>query len=168
MTRFLYSSKNGDSIQKICVGKNVTTLNERAFAGSSTDGTDLREIDFVSGSKLKIIHGYAFANQSLERVGVDGTDQMPSGLTLVAGYSFYQTYNLRSIDLSAATNLTDIMECAFADSGISSVQLPDSLTGISDSAFSDCRNLTSISFPAGITYFGPRVLKNCTSMTEVV
>lgn len=168
VTRFLYSSKNGDSIQKICVGKNVTTLNERAFAGSSTDGTDLREIDFVSGSKLKIIHGYAFANQSLERVGVDGTDQMPSGLTLVAGYSFYQTYNLRSIDLSAATNLTDIMECAFADSGISSVQLPDSLTGISDSAFSDCRNLTSISFPAGITYFGPRVLKNCTSMTEVV
>lgn len=168
VTRFLYSSKNGDSIQKICVGKNVTTLNERAFAGSSTDGTDLREIDFVSGSKLKIIHGYAFANQSLERVGVDGTDQMPSGLTLVAGYSFYQTYNLRSIDLSAATNLTDIMECGFADSGISSVQLPDSLTGISDSAFSDCRNLTSISFPAGITYFGPRVLKNCTSMTEVV
>lgn len=168
VTRFLYSSKNGDSIQKICVGKNVTTLNERAFAGSSTDGTDLREIDFVSGSKLKIIHGYAFANQSLERVGVDGTDQMPSGLTLVAGYSFYQTYNLRSIDLSAATNLTDIMDCAFADSGISSVQLPDSLTGISDSAFSDCRNLTSISFPAGITYFGPRVLKNCTSMTEVV
>lgn len=168
VTRFLYSSKNGDSIQKICVGKNVTTLNERAFAGSSTDGTDLREIDFVSGSKLKIIHGYAFANQSLERVGVDGTDQMPSGLTLVAGYSFYQTYNLRSIDLSAATQLTDIMECAFADSGISSVQLPDSLTGISDSAFSDCRNLTSISFPAGITYFGPRVLKNCTSMTEVI
>lgn len=168
VTRFLYSSTNGDSIQKICVGKNVTTLNERAFAGSSTDGTDLREIDFVSGSKLKIIRGYAFANQSLERVGVDGTDQMPSGLTLVAGYSFYQTYNLRSIDLSAATELTDIMECAFADSGISGVKLPDSLTGISDSAFSDCRNLTSISFPAGITYFGPRVLKNCTSMKEVV
>ncbi|MGN0967672.1 MAG: leucine-rich repeat protein [Oscillospiraceae bacterium] len=167
VTRFLINSTNGDSIQKICVDTNVTTLNDRAFAGSSK-GTDLREIDFISGSQLEKIYGYAFSNPGLERVGVDGTDRMPSGLTLVAGYSFYQTYNLRSIDLSAATNLTDISECAFADSGIASVQLPNSLTGIGDSAFSDCRNLTSISFPAGITYFGPRVLKNCTSMTEVI
>lgn len=162
-SRFLYNSAAGDSIQKVCLGANVTEVQEYAFCG---DG-GLREVELPTTSKLECIGSYAFVNENLERVGVNGTDKMPSTLKYVLHYSFYQTYNLRSIDLSG-TKVEDLYDCAFTNSGISSVTLPDGLLRVGDSVFAGCRNLTSISFPAGIEYFGPRVLKNCISMTEVV
>ena len=46
-------------------------------------------------------------------------------------------------------------------------RVPDGVTGIGDSAFEDCTNLTGIEFPDGFTSIGNSSFKGCSSLTDV-
>ena len=51
---------------------------------------------------------------------------------------------------------------------ISSITLPNGLTGILSSAFSGCSNISSISIPSTVTSIGDRAFANCSKITEIV
>ena len=57
-----------------------------------------------------------------------------------AGYSFYSTQKLKSIELPSS--LTRMDDCAFYDSGLESIEIPDSLVTIGYSIFGYCINMT--------------------------
>ena len=65
-------------------------------------------------------------------------------------YSFYNSYTS-----SGKPSLT-------------SVVLPQSLTGIGLRAFENCSGLTSIVIPAGVTNIGRSAFQNCTSLTSLI
>ena len=48
-----------------------------------------------------------------------------------------------------------------------SVEIPDSVTEIGDSAFSGCHSLTSVSLPEGLKVINSRVFENCTKLSEI-
>ncbi|MDE6473490.1 MAG: leucine-rich repeat domain-containing protein, partial [Clostridia bacterium] len=45
--------------------------------------------------------------------------------------------------------------------------IPSSITSIGDSAFYDCRSITSIEIPSGVTSIGDYVFYNCSSITSI-
>jgi len=51
--------------------------------------------------------------------------------------------------------------------GVTSVVLPQELTIIGDSVFSDCSSLTSVSFPEGLQQVGENAFFGCSSLTSV-
>ena len=60
-----------------------------------------------------------------------------------------------------------IREGAFANSPITSVTIPNSVTSIGGEAFQDCSSLTSIAIPNSITSIGNYAFAGCSSLTSI-
>ena len=65
-------------------------------------------------------------------------------------------------------SVTSIGNSAFSDcSGLMSIIIPNSVTSIGIYAFSNCSDLTSITIPDSITSIGRSTFKGCRSLTEI-
>ena len=65
-------------------------------------------------------------------------------------------------------SVTSISEGAFSGfSGLASITIPESVTSIGDFAFSDCSGLTSINIPNSVTSIGDGVFYRCTSLASI-
>ena len=57
---------------------------------------------------------------------------------------------------------------AFAGCSLSNIAIPDSVTAIGDSAFSDCSSLSNIVIPDSVTYIGYCAFYDCSSLPNIV
>ena len=65
-------------------------------------------------------------------------------------------------------SVTSIGSSAFSDcSSLTSITIPDSVTSIGSSAFSDCSSLTSITIPDGVTSIDWSAFRDCSSLTSI-
>ena len=66
-------------------------------------------------------------------------------------------------------NVTTIFTNAFLNAPITSIQIPNSVTGIGSSAFSGCTSLTSVEFgePAKLESIGYYAFKGCSSLSTI-
>lgn len=62
--------------------------------------------------------------------------------------------------------ITTVVSNCFSNTVFGSIVLPDSITSIEGSAFSNCKYLTSVTLPQGITHFNAELFRGCTSLTE--
>ena len=60
-----------------------------------------------------------------------------------------------------------IASCAFYTSSLTSLELPNNLKVISNSAFSQCINLNTIIIPTSLTFIGAYAFLNCTSLSKI-
>jgi hypothetical protein len=63
--------------------------------------------------------------------------------------------------------VTAIFPYTFADSGVSCVTLPSTLTDIYEGAFSNAKNLTAITLPASLTGIGSSVFRSASNLATV-
>ena len=84
-------------------------------------------------------------NETIESVYI------PDTVTVIQDYAFWYDTNLTSIRLSQ--NLTSIGNDAFRQCGISSIEIPDSVTEMSSTPFGACMDLTEIVFSPENTRF---------------
>ena len=87
-------------------------------------------------------------------------------------------YNSYSGDIVIPGNLiinghnyivTLIDSCAFKNcTGLTSVQLPNSLTAINQEAFAGCTSLSMVDIPYCVTTIGEHAFEGCTSLTDVL
>lgn len=85
----------------------------------------------------------------------------------VRARAFYQCAGLSSIDLPAS--LTIIGSYAFSGcSGLTTIALPSGLTSIGQSAFYGCSGLTSIVVPEGLTSIESSTFCSCSGLTSIV
>ena len=66
-------------------------------------------------------------------------------------------------------SVTKIRDSAFSDcSSLSNIAIPDSVTAIGDSAFSDCSSLSNIVIPNSVTAIGDGAFFGCSSLPNIV
>lgn len=75
--------------------------------------------------------------------------------------------NEKVTNLSVPYSVKQIKPCAFYNCSLESVILPNGLTTIGESAFSNCQNLMSIVIPNTISTIGANAFSNCLSLYSV-
>ena len=109
---------------------------------------------------LTSVGGYAFRNCALLT-----TVEIPSGVTSIGEYAFYYCTSLTDVDI--ATSVTSIGKYAFAESGVTSVCIPYSVTTIEERTFANCKGLKSVKIPHCIKTINDLAFTGCTNLTEV-
>jgi Leucine-rich repeat (LRR) protein len=76
-----------------------------------------------------------------------------------------QTYKLKTIELPSG--VTEIGQCAFQYTGIEEVDIPAGVTRLEQYTFSYCKNLKKATLPDGITYIGYSCFSEDTELLDV-
>lgn len=145
--------------------------------------------------RLKSVNGYHFSNcDSLYSISVDEKNpylcsdgsalynkdkselvfvyhtvrkmSIPSSVTKIGDYAFYNCTNLTSIELPSG--VTEIGDYAFYNcTNLSSLTLPSGVTEIGLSAFEGCKSLTSVTLPSGVKYVLSYTFYGCESLRSI-
>ena len=93
------------------------------------------------------------------------TPNLPSTIRVFAAGAFYGS-QIQSIELPAT--LTEISDMMFMGSKkLASIDLPLSITKIGNDAFKGCESLTTIVIPGTVTEIGEYAFAGCTALTSV-
>ena len=109
----------------------------------------------------RIIGASAFyGNESLAQLVVFDT------VRAIGRRAFYQCGNLRYINLQD-TSISTVGADAFSGCRmLKSIAFPARVNSIADRAFQDCTALTELVFPENITFIGEMAFRNCESLTS--
>lgn len=91
---------------------------------------------------------------------------IPSSVTKIGDYAFYNCTNLTSIELPSG--VTEIGYYAFYNcTNLSSLTLPSGVKYISSFTFRDCESLRFINLPSDLKYIGEEAFEGCTGLTSI-
>lgn len=91
---------------------------------------------------------------------------LPSSLTKIGKYSFY------NCDLLKSVNIPDNVECLddysfYCCKSLENVSIPDKVTYLGNYTFGTCKSIKSISFPEGLKTIGANSFHNCINLESV-
>ena len=102
---------------------------------------------------------------------------LPANLTEIGGGVFSGCTGLISLTIDSANTKyktegnilysKDETTLILAAGGLTSANIPDTVTTIGDNAFSGCRGLTSITLPANLTQIESGAFSGCTGLTSI-
>ena len=159
-----YSCKN---LTEIEIPESVTSIDENAFTACG----NLTEI--IIPNSVTSIGSYAFSScRNLTNVTIGNR------VSSIGNGVFSSCSSLKNIEVSENNNYytsehgvlynkpkTELIKCPQGKEG--EVRIPNTVTSICSSAFSDCRSLTEIEIPEGVTSIGNSAFYYCSSLTEI-
>ena len=137
------------------LGQGWTSIGQNAFKNTAITSIT------IPASVTSIGSGAFFSATSLQTVTFAG-----SGLETIISYAFYQTTSLQTITFASNSVLESIGSASFQRSGITSIEIPASVTSIGQSAFNST-DLTSIEIPASVTTIGDQAFLLAASLQTV-
>ena len=155
-----YAFSGCTSLTSVTIGNSVTSIGDYAFSGC----TSLTNVNY-SGTKSqwKTIKIGSY-NDKLKNAIIICTDGITgNGNTVTIDNLKYKIYN----DTASLVGYTDSPENLVISKNISYEGYTLNVTSIGDSAFSNCKSLTSVTIPNSITSIGDSAFFNCTSLTSI-
>ena len=152
------------SLTSVSIPDSVTEIGEYAFDGCSS----LTSVS-IPDSVIEIGND-AFFGCKINNLEYRDLLKIKNGLALSDDETrVLYCANSSLTSVSIPDSVTEIGEDAFAFcSSLTSVSIPDSVTEIGDSAFAGCSSLTSVSIPDSVTEIGYNAFDSCSSLTEVI
>ena len=142
----------------------VTSIGKDAFStcGSLTSVTIPNSVTFIGDN--------AFSCSRLENINVDSENVNYSSIDGIL-YNKEATNLIRcpkaKTSATIPNSVTTISEKAFSGCDLTSVTIPNSVISIGDNAFQRCSNLTSVTIPNSVTSIGAGAFYYCGSLTSV-
>ena len=128
-----YAFSNCNAVKAIVLPESITTIEYNAFEGCDS----ITEFRFPANIK-EVPQGVLYHCDKLERV------TLADGTTRINHYAFQDCPNLTTVNITEQTALAYVGYYAFANTGFTTVTLPNSITTMEYSAFRSCQQLTSI------------------------
>jgi hypothetical protein len=152
-----YAFTNFTNVRGLSIGKNVTTIGERAFTGSKFYGATSIDIprNVTTIGKESFRGCTAITNVTLHK-----------GLTTIEDGAFYGCSGLTSIELPDSV-LSIGKETFRTCTALQTVKLSKKLTSMGDYNFYGCTALTSIVIPKSVTTMGFGNFTNCSNLTTI-
>jgi len=166
-------------LTSVTIGNSVTEIGRSAFYGCTglTSVTIPNSVTSIGDGAFSGTAWYSNQPDGIVYAGkvayiYKGT--MPEGTEIVleegtlgiAGYAFDGCSGLTSIEIP--NSVTSIGSGAFYGcSGLTSVEIPNSVTTIGDYAFYGCSGLTSVEIPNSVTSINQSAFYGCTGLTSV-
>ena len=135
-------------MEKIVIPESVTTITETAFGGCSGEAHIFCNIN-----------DKAFVGALFTKVVLDDC------VTTLGQECFMDCTELKAVVLSKG--LTSIPYCAFQNTAIESIIIPNTITVLEEGAFYQCGKLKHISLPDSVDVIGQAAFADCTSLTEI-
>lgn len=160
-----YSPFCGQSkLEKLTIGKSVTTIDEYTFDGCSA----LTQVILEDGENTLTIYienENLFKDSPLEEVYL-GRNLSCISYNTPFDSPFCDQSKLKK--LTIGNSVTEIGYCAFSRcSTLSSVTIPNSVTTIGSYAFAYCGALTTITIPNSVNFIRNSAFEGCSALTSV-
>ena len=147
-------------LKEVEIPDTVTSIGERSFA-------DCANLEKVTLSKnLKSIGSRAFIRcTKIEKIN------LPKNLTEVDTYGWNWWYpfegcsNLEKVEFEEG--ITQIPTGIFGETGLKEVEIPDTVTSISERSFADCANLEKVTLSKNLKSIGNRAFVRCTKIEKI-
>lgn len=173
------------------IPESVITLGENIFAYSDITGLTVNgtltdfDVNILKGcqslSKLKVsgsnykydsVHNCIIDTETKTLVKGCATSVIPDdGSVTAIGYNAFAGCTALT-DIEIPHTVTQIGNYAFANTGLTEITLPSSLTAKSissmGSAFKNCNRLKSVVIEEGVKVIGENMFNGCASLTEIV
>lgn len=135
-------------MEKIIIPESITHIAETAFEGCSGEA-------HISCN----VNDKAFVGALFTKVILDDC------VTSLGQECFMDCTELKEVVLSKG--LTSIPYCAFQNTAIESIIIPNTITVLEEGAFYQCGKLKHISLPDSVDVIGQAAFADCTSLTEI-
>ena len=139
-----------------------------AFAATETVISENISYEYDTTAKTTTVVGY--------KESLSGDVVIPSAIevggekynvTSIGDYAFYNCTGLTSIEIPDSVTSIGVRAFNYCTS-LTSIEIPDSVTSIGYAAFGYCTGLTSIEIPDGVTSIEGYTFSDCTSLESIV
>ncbi|MBQ4515106.1 MAG: leucine-rich repeat domain-containing protein [Anaerolineaceae bacterium] len=154
-------------LKEITIQDAVAVMNGNPFCGCLS----LTKINISLFNRMFEMHSGALYNtHELELIAyLWGSDAdsytVQRGTRSIGQESFYKHAELKKINLPQT--VVTIKDAAFAESGLTSINIPDSVISLGNNTFSGCPDLKNVTLPSGLTWLGRYVFSECTALKSI-
>lgn len=162
---FTESSKVTRTTEKTADGYTYIVQNDGTIAIMEYTGglSDIIIPSEINGRTVSTIGNEAFAKQTL--TAPLNSVVIPNSITTIYNYAF--AFNDTLTDIVLPDSVTWIGSSAFTDCGFTSIRLPKNLTIINEYVFMDCTSLENIILPENITDINRSAFANCSALKKI-
>jgi len=171
-----------NQITSLSLPTTVRTIGGAAFSSMAS----LTSFDISPISQLESLGKGVFANNpSLTKIDLGGTTNMkeipsmmasgdsklqsfviPSSVINISDNAFQNTPSMSEIIFSQPSSIISIGQNAFSKSGITNIDIPQTVNLINSQAFDNCSFLRKVNIPASVSSIGTGAFNMCESMVS--